>query len=52
MCSGACPLYWEHKGSFEEIEMVRKKKPWIKNMIWHIEKKMRVSTQGIKGINN
>ncbi len=50
MCGGACPLYWEHAGSFEEIEAVRNRKPAFRNLIWNIERRVRVSTKGVPGL--
>ncbi len=50
ICGGACPLYWEHRGSFKEIEDVKEKKPVIKNWFWNIENKLRVRSKGVKGI--
>jgi len=49
LCGGACPLYWEHAGSFKEIENCQNKDPFFKNMIWKIEKKIRISAKGISG---
>jgi radical SAM protein with 4Fe4S-binding SPASM domain len=51
LCGGACPLYWENAGSFSEIEAVREKTPRIKNALWKIEKRLRVKSKGINGIN-
>ncbi|OHD63018.1 MAG: hypothetical protein A2176_09335 [Spirochaetes bacterium RBG_13_51_14] len=49
MCGGACPLYWEHAGSFDEIERVRNKRPTLRNLIWTVENRLRVKTKGIQG---
>jgi len=50
LCSGGCPLYWENAGSFKEIEDTGKKAPAVNNMFWSIEKKIRTSSKGIKGL--
>lgn len=52
MCGGACPLYWENAGSFREIEHVQKREPRIKNLLWNIEKRLRVRTKGVPGISS
>ncbi len=49
LCGGACPLYWEHAGSFDEIEAVRNDKPKIKNFLYRIEKSLRIHSHGISG---
>jgi radical SAM protein with 4Fe4S-binding SPASM domain len=50
MCGGACPLYWEHAGSFAELERVRDRKPALRNMLWTLENRLRVRSKGIRGI--
>jgi radical SAM protein with 4Fe4S-binding SPASM domain len=50
MCGGACPLYWEHAGSFAELERVRHRRPVVRNMLWGLENRLRVRTRGIRGI--
>jgi radical SAM protein with 4Fe4S-binding SPASM domain len=50
MCGGACPLYWEHAGSFDEIERVRNRRPAFRNMLWTLENRIRVRTKGTPGI--
>lgn len=49
LCCGACPLYWEQAGSFREIEDIMTKKPLIKNVIYKLEKSLRVRSRGISG---
>jgi radical SAM protein with 4Fe4S-binding SPASM domain len=49
MCGGACPLYWEHAGSFDEIERVRNMKPIFRNLLWNLENRLRIRTKGIQG---
>jgi len=49
MCGGGCPLYWENAGSFKEIESVQESRPVLKNLLWRCEKKLRVSSSGVKG---
>jgi len=50
MCGGACPLYWENAGSFKEIEEARGSRPVVRNFLWKCEKKLRVSSSGVKGM--
>ncbi len=50
ICGGACPLYWEHAGSFAEIEAVRNRKPVLRNLAWDIERRLRVRTKGVPGL--
>jgi radical SAM protein with 4Fe4S-binding SPASM domain len=52
LCGGGCPLYWEHAGSFHEIEMKQNRSPKIKNLLWRLEKQARVKSKGIQGILN
>jgi radical SAM protein with 4Fe4S-binding SPASM domain len=52
LCGGACPLYWETAGSFKEIETVIKKKPKLKNVLWSLEKFLRVKTRGVMGFGS
>jgi radical SAM protein with 4Fe4S-binding SPASM domain len=49
ICGGACPLYWEHAGGFDEIERVRNMKPIFRNMLWSLENRLRIRTKGIQG---
>ena len=51
LCGGGCPLYWEHRGSFHEIEKVRNSRPRMKNLLWNIEHVLRVRSSGISGIS-
>ena len=50
LCSGGCPLYWENAGSFKEIKDTGKKSPVSNNLLWSVEKSIRASSKGIKGI--
>ena len=50
LCGGACPLYWENAGSFNEIEKKNQKNPKFKNLMWQIENRLRVKSKGTKGI--
>jgi radical SAM protein with 4Fe4S-binding SPASM domain len=52
LCTGACPLYWENAGSFREIEKVNRKRPFIGNLFWSIENRLRVRTKGVDGIDS
>lgn len=51
LCGGGCPLYWEHRGSFREIETVRDSRPRIKNFFWNIEHLLRARSSGVSGIS-
>jgi radical SAM protein with 4Fe4S-binding SPASM domain len=51
LCGGACPLYWENAQTFREIEEIQDKKPLLKNILWNMEKFLRVRSKGIGGIN-
>jgi len=51
LCGGGCPLYWEHRGSFREIEAVQQRRPMVRNLAWNIEHMLRVKTRGIPGIS-
>ncbi len=50
LCGGACPLYWENAGSFDEIERVQDTKPVFRNLLWSIENSFRVKTKGVEGL--
>jgi radical SAM protein with 4Fe4S-binding SPASM domain len=52
VCGGACPLYWEHTGSFEEIERVRGCRPRWRNLWWKMEKSVRLHSRGVEGVKN
>lgn len=52
LCTGACPLYWENAGSFREIEKVNMKRPFIGNLFWSIENRLRVRTKGVDGVDS
>ncbi|MCP4136633.1 MAG: radical SAM protein [bacterium] len=52
LCAGACPLYWERAGSFEEIEAVRGESPRLRNALWNVEKRVRIKSKGVKGVEN
>jgi len=49
ICCGACPLYWENAGSFREIERMRERRPFVKNILYNIERALRVRSHGISG---
>jgi len=51
LCAGGCPLYWENRGCFDEIENTRDKKPVLKNILWNMEKNLRIKSRGIQGRN-
>jgi len=40
-CEGACPLYWENAGSFREIETANNRRPFVRNIIWSLYKRLR-----------
>lgn len=50
ICSGACPLYWENAGGFTELEKIRGKRPAFRNLLWKIERSLRLRTRGIQGL--
>ncbi len=52
LCGGACPLYWENAGNFCEIEEVSEKKPVLRNMLWNLEKGVRLKSRGVRGLVN
>ena len=52
LCAGACPLYWENAGSFREIEKVNRRRPFLGNLFWSIENRLRVRTKGVDGIDS
>lgn len=51
LCGGGCPLYWENARSFREIEEVMNKKPTLRNILWNLERTLRVRSRGVGGIN-
>jgi len=52
LCKVACPLYWENAGSFKEIEKINKRRPFIGNLFWSLENRLRVKTRGVDGIKS
>jgi radical SAM protein with 4Fe4S-binding SPASM domain len=52
LCGGGCPLYWEHAGSFKEIETVRECSPKFKNAWWSVERALRTRSRGTTGLNS
>ncbi|MFC1669164.1 radical SAM protein [Spirochaetota bacterium] len=50
LCGGACPLYWENEGCFDEIENISHNRYRLKNILWSIENKLRVKAKGVKGL--
>ncbi len=52
LCGGACPLYWENAGGFGEIEEVSGRRPMVRNMIWNLERGLRLKSRGISGLKS
>jgi len=51
LCGGGCPLYWEHAGSFAELEQAVGRKPVVCNLAWRLEKAVRIRSKGIPGLS-
>ena len=51
LCGGGCPLYWEHAGSFAELETTVGRRPVTRNLAWRLEKAFRIRSRGIPGIS-
>ena len=50
LCGGGCPLYWEHRGSFDEIEKAAGRSPVMRNLLWRAEHSLRVKAKGVSGL--
>jgi len=47
ICCGACPLYWEQRGNFDELESVAPGGPAWANLAWRVRKKLWSGTRGV-----
>jgi len=47
ICAGACPLYWDERGSFEELNGAAPGAPVGAHLIWDIKRRLWSHTQGV-----
>jgi len=47
ICCGACPLYWDERGSFAELESVAPGGPFWAGAAWRLKKALWAGTQGV-----
>lgn len=47
ICCGACPLYWDERGSFAELEGVAPGGPVWSALIWRLRKALFAGTRGV-----
>lgn len=47
ICCGACPLYWDERGSFDELVCKAPKAPPLAHLIWRIKQRLWSGTQGV-----
>lgn len=47
ICCGACPLYWDERGGFEELKGVAAQPSPVSHLIWRIKKHLWSGTQGV-----
>ena len=47
ICCGACPLYWDQRASFEELEQVAPGGPPWAHLVWRAKKSLWSGTRGV-----
>lgn len=47
ICCGACPLYWDERGGFEELENTAPGGPAWSNVVWRLRKYLYSGTRGV-----
>lgn len=47
ICCGACPLYWDERGGFDELDGVAPGAPLGAHLIWDLRRRIWSNTQGV-----
>ena len=47
ICCGACPLYWEQRGGFDELKPVAPRAPLGASAAWRLRKALWSGTWGV-----
>jgi radical SAM protein with 4Fe4S-binding SPASM domain len=47
ICCGACPLYWDERGSFEDIQETAPGGPFWARPVWRLKKALWSGTWGV-----
>jgi len=47
ICAGACPLYWDERGNFHELEGVAPGGSWLAHLSWRVKKALWSRTWGV-----
>ncbi|MBC7264696.1 MAG: radical SAM protein [Chloroflexi bacterium] len=47
ICCGACPLYWDQRGNFDELANVATPAPTWRSLLWQVKRRWWGRTQGV-----
>ena len=47
ICCGACPLYWDERGGFEELRGIAPGAPLAANTLWSLKGRLWSRTRGV-----